>query len=83
VFFQHLDVRRGHAAVGCFAHVVNGQKANLNGGERFHFNAGGASCFCGDERLVFCPFPEIFDGRMMDRDNLPIPYFTTDTQAPD
>ena len=41
MFFQHFDVRHGHAAVGRFAHVVNGQKANLNGGERFHFNAGG------------------------------------------
>ena len=38
LLFQQLHIRDGHAAVGSFAHVINGQQGYLYGGEGFHQN---------------------------------------------
>ena len=35
VLFQQLHVGDGHAPVHGFAHVIDGQQDDLNGGERF------------------------------------------------
>jgi len=43
--FKQAHIRHGHAAVSGFAHVVNGQQADLHGGEGFHFNTRGAGGF--------------------------------------
>jgi hypothetical protein len=47
VFFQQLDVADDHAAVGGFAHVVNGQQGHLHGREGFHLDTGLAHGFGG------------------------------------
>ena len=46
LFPQGNSVHR-HATVYGFAHVVNSEQGNLNGGERFHLDAGGADGFYG------------------------------------
>ena len=42
MFFQQLHVGNRHAPVNGFAHVVDGEQGDLDGGEGFHFDAGGA-----------------------------------------
>ena len=38
LLFQQLHIGNGHAAVGSFAHVINGQQCHLYGGEGFQQN---------------------------------------------
>ena len=45
MLFQQADVGHGHASVNRLAHVVNRQQGHLQGGEGFHFYAGGADGF--------------------------------------
>lgn len=45
MLLQHAHTVNGHAALGRFAHVMDGQQRHLHGGEGFHFNAGGADDF--------------------------------------
>jgi hypothetical protein len=40
MLFQQLHIGDGHAAVHGFAHVVNGQQGELDGGQGFHFDTG-------------------------------------------
>jgi hypothetical protein len=47
MLFQQLHIGDRHAAVHGFAHVVNGQKGDLHGGQGFHLDAGGADGFGG------------------------------------
>ena len=39
MLFQHAHIRHDHAPVDGLAHVVDGQQADLHGGQRFHFHA--------------------------------------------
>ena len=38
MLLEQAHIGDGHASVDRFAHVVNRQQGDLNGGERFHFH---------------------------------------------
>ena len=43
-FVFQTDIANGDVVAECFAHVVEGERRNAGGGQRFHFNSG----FVGD-----------------------------------
>jgi hypothetical protein len=47
VLLQHANIRHHHSPVGCLAHVVDGEQADLHGGEGFHLDARRAGGFHG------------------------------------
>ena len=46
MLLEQSHARDHHATVCRFAHIVDGEQGDLDGGQRFHFNTGGAHSFC-------------------------------------
>jgi hypothetical protein len=55
-FFQQTNILDDHAAIDGLAHVVNGQQAGGNRGQRLHLDAGAADGFGGDFEVDALPF---------------------------
>lgn len=83
-FFEKPDIRDRHSPVDSFEHVVDRQKAGLDGGERFHFHTGFADAFrsCLANNTVFGRdeidgYPGKCDG-MAKRDQVGCPFGSHD-----
>lgn len=51
MFFEHANVSHGHATIDRLAHIVNGQQADLNRRQRFHFDTGLTVALDGGDEL--------------------------------